>query len=48
MIPVAQFLGAYPLFRSLILGSGAVFIGTAYIEGVIAPKPAEPGKGIGG
>jgi hypothetical protein len=36
MIPIAEFLRAYPLFRGLIFSGGAVFIGTAHVEGLIS------------
>jgi hypothetical protein len=48
VIAVAQFPGAYALLRGPGLGGGAVFVGTADVEGIVTPEPAKPGKGIGG
>jgi hypothetical protein len=48
MIPVTKCLRAHPLFCGPIFSSGTVFIGTAYIEGIIPSEPAKPGKGIRG
>jgi hypothetical protein len=48
VIAVAEFLGAYPLFGGPVFRGGTVFIGTADIEGVVAPEPAESRKGVGG
>jgi hypothetical protein len=47
VITVAEFLGTYPFLDRPILRGSAVFIGTTYIEGIVPPEPAEPGKGIG-
>jgi hypothetical protein len=48
IIPVAEFPGAYPLLGGPGFRGGAVLIGTADIEGIVAPEPAKPGKDIGG
>jgi hypothetical protein len=48
IVPVAELLGAYPFLSGPGLGGSAVLVGAADIERLIAPKPAEPGKGVGG
>jgi hypothetical protein len=48
MVPVAKFPGAYVFFGGLCFCGGTVFIGTTDIKGFIAPKPAKPGKDVGG
>jgi hypothetical protein len=47
VVPVAQFPGRYAFLGGPGFGGGAVFVGTAYIEGLEAPDTAKPGKDIG-
>jgi hypothetical protein len=48
VVPVAEFPGTYAFFRGPGFRGGAVFVGTADIEGFVAPEAAEPGKDVGG
>ena len=44
---IAELPGAQALLQRLCLGGGAVFVGAADVEGVVALEPAEPGKYVG-
>ena len=47
-VAVTKFLGGYAVLGGTGFGGGAVFVGTAYIQGFITPQPAKAGKGVGG
>jgi hypothetical protein len=48
IVPVAKRPGGYALLGGPGFGGGAVFVGSAYIEGLETPDSAKPGKDIGG
>jgi hypothetical protein len=46
MIPITELPGTNPFFGSSGFGSCTIFIGTAYIEGIVTAEPAKTGKDI--
>ena len=48
VVAVAQFAGSYPLFGGACFGGGAVFVGSADVQGLITPQTAKAGERVGG